>query len=61
MVRYSHGLVEVNVNHHLANELEIVMHGASALHLGDFILPVACCGEGRSARGLLRRRTAPGF
>jgi hypothetical protein len=27
MVRYSHGLVEVNVNHHLSNEFEIVMHG----------------------------------
>ena len=38
MVRYSHGLVEVNVNHHLTNEFEIVMHGAPAVHVGDFIL-----------------------
>jgi hypothetical protein len=38
MVRYSHGLVEVNVNHHLTTEFGIVMHGAPALHTGDFIL-----------------------
>ena len=38
MVRYSHGLVEVNVNHHLINEFEIVMHGAPALHATDFVL-----------------------
>jgi hypothetical protein len=38
MVRYSHGLVEVNVNHHLTNEFEIVMHGAPALHASDFVL-----------------------
>ena len=38
MVRYSQGLVEVNVNHHLTNEFEIVMHGAPALHASDFVL-----------------------
>ena len=38
MVRYSHGLVEVNVNHHLTNEFEIVMHGSPAVHASDFIL-----------------------
>jgi hypothetical protein len=38
MVRYSHGVVEVNVNHHLTNEFEIVMHGTPALHADDFVL-----------------------
>jgi hypothetical protein len=38
MVRYFQGLVEVNVNHHLANEFEIVMHGVPTLHASDFIL-----------------------
>ena len=37
-IRYSHGLVEVNVNHHLTNEFEIVMHGAPAVHADDFVL-----------------------
>jgi hypothetical protein len=32
------GVVEVNVNHNLAPELVIVMHGAPALHAGDFIV-----------------------
>jgi Ca2+-binding RTX toxin-like protein len=38
MVRYSQGLVEVNVSHHLTNEFEIVVRGAPALHARDFIL-----------------------
>jgi hypothetical protein len=38
MVRYSHGLVEVNLDHHLTNEFEIVMRGVPTLHASDFIL-----------------------
>jgi hypothetical protein len=39
MVRYSHGLVQVNVNHHLTTEMEIVVHGQpTTLHALDFIL-----------------------
>ena len=38
MVRYAGGEVQVNVNHHLTNEFEIVMHEGPALHASDFIL-----------------------
>ena len=38
MVRYAGGEVQVNVNANLAPDLAIVMHGAPALHAGDFIL-----------------------
>jgi hypothetical protein len=38
MVRYAGGEVQVNFDHHLANEFEIVMHRAPALHASDFIL-----------------------
>jgi hypothetical protein len=38
MVRYAGGEVQVNVNYHLANEFEIVMHGAPPLHASDFVL-----------------------
>jgi hypothetical protein len=38
MVRYAGGEVQVNVNHHLANEFEIVMHGSPHLHASDFVL-----------------------
>jgi hypothetical protein len=40
MVRYSQGLVEVNVNHHLTNEFEIVMHGTPGAARGR-LHPVA--------------------
>jgi Ca2+-binding RTX toxin-like protein len=38
MVRYAGGEVQVNVNVNLAPDMAIVMHGAPALHAGDFIL-----------------------
>jgi hypothetical protein len=38
MVRYAGGEVQVNFDHHLTTEFEIVMHGTPALHAGDFIL-----------------------
>jgi autotransporter-associated beta strand protein len=38
MVRYAGGEVLVNVNVNFAPDLAIVMHGAPALHAGDFIL-----------------------
>jgi autotransporter-associated beta strand protein len=38
MVRYAGGEVQVNVNVNFAPDLAIVMHGAPALHAGDFIL-----------------------
>ena len=38
MVRYAGGEVQVNFDHHLTNEFEIVMHGAPALHTDDFVL-----------------------
>ena len=38
MVRYAGGVVQVNVNGHAAAQLAVDIHGAPALHLGDFIL-----------------------
>jgi hypothetical protein len=38
MVRYAGGEVQVNFDHHLSNEFEIVMHGSPALQASDFIL-----------------------
>jgi Ca2+-binding RTX toxin-like protein len=38
MVRYAGGIVQVDVNGHPAPQLAIVVHGAPALHVGDFIL-----------------------
>jgi hypothetical protein len=38
MVRYAGGEVQVNFDHNLTNEFVIVVHGAPALHVGDFIV-----------------------
>jgi hypothetical protein len=38
MVRYSHGLVEVNVNHNLAPDFAIKIHNGPPLHAGDLVL-----------------------
>jgi autotransporter-associated beta strand protein len=38
MVRYAGGEVQVNFDHHLTNEFEIVMHGSPTLHASDFVL-----------------------
>jgi hypothetical protein len=38
MVRYSAGLVEVNVDAKLTTEMEIIVHPAKPLHATDFIM-----------------------